>query len=140
GVPKVKGEFAVTIAASNAYGTGFADLALTISAATPTIMRQPQDVTAMANKHASFTVTAKSTTKLSYQWLKNDQAIPGATGHMLMLRKVTAVDAGTYCVIVTNAAGSVQSDSATLTVLTPYTPGSTSVGKGSGTTGEKRDP
>jgi hypothetical protein len=81
--------------------------------------RPPQ--TAKLSKSATFSVTASGTTPLTYQWLKKVGAspifvvIPGETSASLSLKKVTASDAGSYEVIVSNAAGTASS-TAILTV------------------------
>lgn len=53
---------------------------------------------------------------LSYQWRKNGVNIPGATGGSYTINAVTASDAGSYDVIVSNACGSDISSTATLAV------------------------
>lgn len=54
---------------------------------------------------------------LSYQWLKNGVAIPGATSPSLTLDSIGIQDAGTYTVVVTGGSGSVTSAPITLTVI-----------------------
>ena len=52
---------------------------------------------------------------LAYQWFKDNAAIPGQTGNSLTIRNYSnAADGGTYTVVVTNTAGSVNTDFATL--------------------------
>jgi formylglycine-generating enzyme required for sulfatase activity len=53
---------------------------------------------------------------LTYQWYKDGVAINGATGSSYTIMSVKASDAGSYTVTVSNSAGSVTSDVATLTV------------------------
>jgi hypothetical protein len=66
---------------------------------------------------ATFTVAAAGTPPLSYQWQKNGMNIPVATSASYMTPAMVASDNGdTFDVIVTNAAGSVTSAAATLTV------------------------
>jgi hypothetical protein len=66
---------------------------------------------------ATFTVAAAGTPPLSYQWQKNGMNIPMATSASYMTPAMVASDNGdTFDVIVTNAAGSVTSAAATLTV------------------------
>ncbi|MCX6927195.1 MAG: immunoglobulin domain-containing protein, partial [Verrucomicrobia bacterium] len=82
----------------------------------PIITSQPVSQSVNAGANVSFTVAASGTAPLSYQWRKNAVAIPGATGTALNLTAVTTANAGSYNVVVTNAAGSVTSDTATLVV------------------------
>ena len=58
---------------------------------------------------------AASGTGLSYQWLLNGVAIPGATGSSYTINAVTAATAGAYTVTVQNAAGTVTSTAAVVT-------------------------
>ena len=62
-------------------------------------------------------MTATGSGDLTYQWLAGTTEIPGETGSSLTLNAVSLTDTGTtYSVVVTDANGSVTSDSATLTV------------------------
>ena len=83
----------------------------------PTISVQPASQTVTAGSAVSFSVTAAGTAPLSFQWYRNSlTAIPGATGASLTLAAVAASDAANYTVTVSNAAGSVTSTAAVLTV------------------------
>ncbi len=66
--------------------------------------------------NAAFWATATGTAPLGFQWTFNGTAIPGATSPMLTVSDAQASDAGSYSVSVTNAAGTVSSDVAALTV------------------------
>ena len=85
----------------------------------PTILTAPASAAVIAGNNATFTVAASGAAPLTYQWLKNGAAISGATAATLTLTKVTATDAANYSVTVANAAGSVTSGSAVLTVELP---------------------
>src|SRR5205807_4604804 len=64
-----------------------------------------------------FTVTATGTAPLSFQWQKNGTAIGGATAASYTTPATTAADNGNqFTVVVSNAAGSVTSGAAVLTV------------------------
>jgi hypothetical protein len=82
----------------------------------PTITSQPQSVTINPGSSFTFTVTATGTAPLSYQWRKDGAAIGGATGAAYTIASVSTANAGVYTVTVSNAAGSVTSTGATLTV------------------------
>src|SRR5439155_666705 len=93
--------------------------ALTVNAApvAPTITTQPASQTVTAGQTATFTVTATGTAPLSYQWQKNGTAIGGATAASYTTPATTAADNGDqFTVVVSNAAGSVTSNAAALTV------------------------
>ena len=64
----------------------------------------------------TFNVEAEGNKPLTYQWTKNDTAIPGQTSTSLALPNVTTNDSGSYAVVVTNSVGSV-TNSVVLTVL-----------------------
>jgi uncharacterized delta-60 repeat protein len=71
----------------------------------------------------ALSVTTTSTGVTTYQWKKNTVDIVGATGSGLTLGNIQPGDAGSYTVVVTNAAGSVTSSAITVTVsATPALP------------------
>ena len=82
----------------------------------PAITTQPASQTVNAGASASFTVAASGTGPLTYQWRKDGIAMPGSTAATLALTAATLGDAGSYTVVVTNQAGTVTSNAATLTV------------------------
>lgn len=71
----------------------------------PIIVRGPSAVTAMPGQSVSFGAEVNGTEPLSYQWRFNGNNIPGATNSTLLLRNVSAANAGSYSVIVQNSAG-----------------------------------
>jgi DNA/RNA endonuclease G (NUC1) len=98
---------------------------LTVNAAAPTITGQPASATASTGGTAGFTVTATGTAPLTYQWRKagvplaDGGAVSGVTTASLLLTGLSAVNGGTYDVVVTNALGFATSNAATLTVNPP---------------------
>lgn len=82
----------------------------------PLITNQPQSATVALGSPASFSVTATGSAPLSYQWRKNGSNITGATASTYSIANTTAASAGTYSVVVSNSAGSVTSNNATLTI------------------------
>ena len=85
-------------------------------AGAPVITAQPQNKTAAAGGSVTFSVTAAGTGTLSYEWSKDGVVLTGQTGSTLTLASVTADDAGSYSVTVTNALSRAFSTAATLTV------------------------
>src|SRR4029077_76378 len=78
---------------------------------------QPASKTVAVGQTASFSVTAKGTAPLSYQWQKNGAAISGATSSSYTTPATTSTDNGAlFAVVVSNSVGKVTSRSATLTV------------------------
>ncbi|HOX56136.1 MAG TPA: immunoglobulin domain-containing protein [Candidatus Paceibacterota bacterium] len=85
----------------------------------PSITAQPQGQTVVAGASPTFSVTAAGTIPLSYQWRLNGAPIAGATGSSYTRSNAQPTDAGSYSVVVTNAAGTVTSDDALLIVNVP---------------------
>jgi hypothetical protein len=90
---------------------------LTVNAAAPTITTQPQSQTVALGQAATFSVAAGGTAPLNYQWSKNNTAITGATSSSYTTPETAIGDNGaTFAVTVSNTAGNITSNAATLTV------------------------
>src|SRR5205085_4475086 len=85
----------------------------------PSITQQPVGITRTNGGSASFTVAASGSAPLSYQWRVGGANISGANSSTFSIASVSLGQAGSYDVIVSNAAGSATSDPAVLTVLVP---------------------
>ncbi|MGA2787380.1 MAG: protease pro-enzyme activation domain-containing protein [Verrucomicrobiota bacterium] len=91
-------------------------------APTPYFLTQPSSQTNTAGGSAVFSVTAGGLPPFGYRWLFNGTNLPaganvsGTAGNVLTLTSVTAANAGSYRVVVTNNFGSITSSVATLTV------------------------
>jgi hypothetical protein len=84
----------------------------------PMIFQDPASITVSSGSTAKFTVVADGATPLSYKWLRNGNAISGATTNPLSFTANFNTDNGaTFSVILSNAFGSVTSAVATLTVV-----------------------
>jgi hypothetical protein len=94
-------------------------LTVTEPAVAPSITTQPVNATATVGGTVTFSAAASGTAPITYQWTKDGAAVPGATATTLTLNAVTLASAGSYQLTATNAAGSVQSAVATLTVTEP---------------------
>jgi hypothetical protein len=85
------------------------------AAGSPVLALQPIPKTVVPG--GTFTLaTSASGTGLTYQWLRNGTQLAGETGAILLRQNVTAADEGNYSVRVSNAAGSVVSNAATITL------------------------
>ncbi len=83
----------------------------------PSITTQPADETVTVGQTAKFNVRATGTRPLGCQWMKNGTNIAGATRLSYTTPPTTLEDNGAlFAVIVSNRAGSVTSNNATLTV------------------------
>lgn len=124
------GRYVVSI--SNAFGTAFSrEVTLSVVERTnpPVILTPPTSLTCFAGQTATFTVEASGTPPLAYQWQKDATELAGQTSATLTLADVQLTAAGGYRVIVSNAAGSITSAVATLTILPPIaSPGSLDLG------------
>lgn len=108
-----------SVQVSNSAGSTLSDTVnLIIQNIAPTITTQPASQNVALGKTFAFAVIATGTPAPTYQWTLNRAAIPGATASSY---SGTASTSGSYQVVVTNAAGSVTSVAATLTVTTPPT-------------------
>ena len=121
----------ITTAAQLETDTGytfFTDVPATVAAAlrtkvegaaavgSPTITTQPAAQTAAVGGSATFSVVAAGDATLTYQWSRDDVALPTATAATLTLTPLTATDAGNYTVVVRNSLGSATSVAAPLVV------------------------
>jgi hypothetical protein len=102
-------------------GCGTAQVSSSVRAAAsnaaPSISQRPQNATAKDGSPASFTVVATGSAPLTYQWMQNNEPVPGGTGSTLRIAAVSLADSGAqFSVIVRNNAGGVTSSPATLTV------------------------
>jgi hypothetical protein len=88
-------------------------------ASPPTITTQPAAITVAVGQVVTLTAAATGTPAPTFQWRKGGVAIPGATGATLTLPAAKPEDAGAYSVVASNAAGSVTSGSAQVTVNVP---------------------
>jgi hypothetical protein len=85
----------------------------------PVIVTQPESRTNLVGTTASFTVAATSCSPLSYQWYHGANPLTDETNATLTLPGVQLADGGSYTVEVSNAAGTVPSAAAILTVNRP---------------------
>ena len=83
----------------------------------PSITLQPADTTVTAGAIAKFRVKARGTKPLTYQWKKNGTNIPDAISASYRTPPTTLQDNGAvFSVLISDRAGSVISNDATLTV------------------------
>jgi hypothetical protein len=122
-------QFTVTV--SNAAGSTKSNPAtLTTMIGLPAITTQPTSVNVCNS--ASITLSVVALNAGTYQWSFNGSPIAGATSSSYFIASATATNAGSYTVTVTNAAGSLTSQPATVLVGTSITsnPVSLSIAQG----------
>ena len=84
----------------------------------PVIVTQPAPALVPAGSNATFSVGVTGVTPMTYQWYRfpGPTEIDGATAAILTLTNVTAADATSFQVVVTNTHGTATSNPATLTL------------------------
>jgi hypothetical protein len=125
GIPTQAGTFAIFVQGFNAEGLTNSiqqEIRFIIvgaePTAAPTISTQPQSQTVAVGAAVTFAVEAAGSPAPTFQWTRNGTNVVGATGSALNLSNVQTSDAGSYAVRITNSAGTVTSNAATLTVTT----------------------
>lgn len=110
----------ITVTISNVVGSiSSAAVSLTVLSPLPTIVTQPQQQTVVAPAPGTFTVLAGGAAPLSFQWVRNGVPISGAVDASYVTPATTPGNNGdVYDVVVTNANGTVTSNTALLTVQT----------------------
>jgi hypothetical protein len=117
-----------TVVVTNFWGSitsSVATLTVGSSAVPPGISVQPAGKSVLIGQNASFSVTATGDAPLSYQWWKgatsltNGGEFSGATSNILTINGAQLGDVGSYSVVVTNTAGSTNSNPAALAVSAP---------------------
>jgi hypothetical protein len=111
-----------SVTATNAAGSvtsTVARLSVTGEAIAPSIATPPLSTTAVAGENTGFGVVAEGSGPLAYQWLRNGAPIAGATQSTYQLLATQGDNAALFSVRVSNAAGSVTSAAATLTMVSP---------------------
>lgn len=95
-----------------------------IPAAAPSVLTQPQSVKEAVGGNVAFRAGISGLPPPSFQWLKDDRPMAGATDSTLFLPTVTGNDAGIYVCRASNSLGSTATAPARLTVINSFTPGS----------------
>jgi hypothetical protein len=109
------GEYQVRV--SNPLGTAASRMATVTIVTAPQIATHPSSQSVLQGSAVQLTVSATGTAPFAYQWQKGFANIPGATGSIYTIPSAQAGDAGSYRVLVSNAAGTAASNPASLEVL-----------------------
>jgi len=103
--------------ATNSVGTAYTNDISFTTATVPTFTTQPTAQTVIVGQSATFTVVATGNPAPTYQWQKNSADIPGAIASSYTTPATVLADNGAlYRCVVCNTAGSITSNTATLTV------------------------
>jgi hypothetical protein len=106
------------------FGAGIPQSACSL----PVIATPPASISQCAGTTATFTVSVTGT-GLSYQWRKAGINITGATNASYSINAISAGDAGSYDVVVTNTCGSTISSAAGLSITQATTIGQQPAGQ-----------
>ncbi len=87
--------------------------------ATPAILTEPQSQVVTVGGNVTLSVVATGNPAPAYQWWFNGTNLPSETSASLTLNNVTTNQSGSYSVVITNSAGSTNSQTVTLTVVQP---------------------
>jgi len=81
------------------------------------ITKQPESIISCSNSLIEFSLEAKGTNPLSYQWIKDGQEIPGANDSIYSIDSLNINDEGYYWCRISNLCRTILSDSAELKVV-----------------------
>jgi hypothetical protein len=116
-VPKIASQHAGTYSAVVYNNIGeVASSAANITLA-PLIVSQPSSQAVTLGSPMELSVVATAVPAPSYQWTRAGIPLVGATSSSLKLTSITAGDAGSYAVLVTNSAGATRSSSASVEII-----------------------
>jgi hypothetical protein len=104
------------VVVSNAGGSITSAVAVLTVWQVPGISSQPQSTNVNVGANVTLSVTAAGVPMVGYQWRKNGTSIPTANGSTYPLNNIQTGNAGNYDVVVANAAGSITSSVAVVTV------------------------
>ena len=104
---------------TNVVGRATSSNAMLIVLYPPSFLVQPSNSIVALDGTAAFSVVADGVPAPTYQWYLQGAPLPGCTNSGLYLTEVTATEAGTYHVVISNSCGYATSTAATLTVVLP---------------------
>jgi hypothetical protein len=96
------------------------DIITTPDVTPPTVTVQPTGASVFEGGQVELSIAAEGSPPLSYKWVKDGSAVPGATNRILLLNPVAASSAGSYVCEVRNAATTfATSNAAVITTVPP---------------------
>lgn len=100
--------------ATNAFGSALSKAAMLTVLGPPAITTPPVNAMVARGQSVSFSVAAKGTAPLAYQWRKGGVPVAGATTTKLTITSAKDSDVASYDCVVSNGYGSTPSATATL--------------------------
>lgn len=117
------------VVAGNGFGTITSQVAtITVIPSAPVITRPPLGRAVSIGDHVTFSVSAKGSQPIHFQWQRNGEDLSGQTNSFLVLTNLQSGESGTYRVVLTNAIGSSASEDASLEVVPVFAWGDNSSG------------
>lgn len=80
----------------------------------PVIIKQPENIIGAIGGNVTFKVVATGSEPLSYQWKKDGAVMFNQTSDTLSLTNISNANLGNYSCVISNAIGSIESNSASL--------------------------
>ncbi len=117
--PASAGSYSVAI--TNAEGGATSAVATLTVWVPPSITWQPTNQSASIGAGVTFSVVSAGTSPRFHQWRFNGADLPGKTSTSLVLTNLQLTNSGDYTVVVTNLAGAITSQVATLIVDGTFT-------------------
>lgn len=113
------GDYSVTVTNPSGSVTSAAKVTV-LPALVPEILLHPDSLSVLAGSSSfGLSVLLRTSTRAgTFQWFRDEIAVPGATNSSLFLSGSDSLAAGTYKVVVTNSAGSATSRDAVVTIDT----------------------
>lgn len=109
----------ITITAQDSAGNSTQAFVSVLYRVPPSFTQQPVSQSIATNDAVTFSATASGDQPLKFQWRKNGGILAGATNATFTIPNVNTLDAGSYSVVVNNAAGTLTSSNAVLKVIVP---------------------
>jgi alpha-tubulin suppressor-like RCC1 family protein len=109
-----------TVVVGNASGVTVESTSavLSVRAAGPVIAAQPQSLSVLVGRDATFAVTVSASSGVAHQWRRNGVATTGATSRTYTVEHTTFADEGArFDVVLTDADGSIASNVVSLKVV-----------------------
>ena len=114
-----------TVVVTNYWGTTTSAPAIVSISSPPSITSQPVSKSALVGQNVTFSAGPSGSAPLTLQWNKNNSPLSdgdvysGTGTTALSLTSISANEAGSYTLTVSNSSGSTNSNPATLTVSSP---------------------